>query len=201
MATLFSMSSTSVIEITKEETNYPPDASNLAAGEKFEARELVYPMLLDSSNIAAEALASSTNRAKFLELMSGYAWEIGMPNTFFADPSGLDFRNVASAKDIFALARYLYAFHPEILALTRTIHLEVATTSGHGAHNFNNIHPFVHDSRFIGGKTGRTPEAGETMLTILDIDGEPIAFIILGSNFGARENDTRILLDKYSKTI
>lgn len=199
MAALYKMPATSTVEITAEEAAYPPDQSNLKPGERFTMDELLYPMLLSSSNVAAEALASSADRAKFLELMSSYAWEIGMPATFFADPSGLDPRNTASAEDIFALAKYLYDFHPDILAITRSPSFEIATTSDHGSHSFASIHPFVKDPRFIGGKTGRTPQAGETMLTILRIDGQPIAFIVLGSALGSREYDTRILIDRFEK--
>mgnify|MGYP001558295580 FL=1 len=194
------LASSSIIEITPSETMVPPDGSGIGAGERFTVKELLYPMLLDSSNIAAEAIASSrSNRMKFLELMSSYAWEVGMPQAYFADPSGIDPHNQASAKDIFALAQYLYKFRSDILAITRTLSLEVATTSEHGAHNFTNIHPFIDDARFIGGKTGRTKEAGETMLTILRINGQAIAFIIMGSENGAREGDTRILIEELAK--
>ncbi|TAK94145.1 D-alanyl-D-alanine carboxypeptidase [Patescibacteria group bacterium] len=188
------LSPTTIIRITPEEMNVASDTSRISAGESFTLPELLYPLLLNSSNVAAEALASSTNRTKFLELMSSYAWEIGMPMTFFADPSGLNPQNQASARDLFALARYLYKFRPDILSLTRNIRVEAATTSYHGAHEFLSTHPFVSDPRFVGGKTGRTPEAGETMLTILNINGTPVAFIVLGSV--SREGDTRKLIAK-----
>jgi D-alanyl-D-alanine carboxypeptidase len=105
---------------------------------------------------------------------------------------------VSSALDILSLAKYLYDFRPDILALTRTVSMSVATTTSHGMHDFVSIHPFISDPRFIGGKTGRTIAAGETMLTILRISDHPIAFIVLGSDFGARENDTRLLLNSVS---
>ena len=201
VAALYSLSSTSTIEITKAEAALPPDGSNLTAGEKFLPGELLYPMLVASSNVAAEALASAMNRQKFLELMSGYAWEIGMPQTYFADASGIDPHDVASAFNVFALARYLYNYHPDILAITRNPIMEIASTSEHAAHTFESTHPFVNDPRFIGGKTGRTPQAGETMLTILKIDNQPIAFIVLGSKIGARESDTKTLISEYQKKI
>jgi D-alanyl-D-alanine carboxypeptidase len=196
------LSSTSTIEITPvEATTTSSDSSGIIAAEKFTAHELLYPLLLNSSNIAAEAIASSSNRVKFLELMSSYAWEIGMPQTYFVDPSGIDPHNQASAKDIFSLAQYLYKYRPDILELTRTKILEIATTSDHGAHVFASIHPFVNDSRFIGGKTGRTKEAGDTMLTILRINGQGIAFVVMGSANGAREGDTRILIDALGRQL
>jgi D-alanyl-D-alanine endopeptidase (penicillin-binding protein 7) len=149
--------------------------------------------------VAAEALASSSDRHKFLVAMSNYSWEIGMPNTYFADPSGIDSHNVASARDLFALSRYLYKYRPDILAITRTAHLYYATTTEHGSHEITNIHPFVNDPRFLGGKTGRTPQAGDTMMTILKVKNQSVAFIVLGSRYDGRAEDTRrlgIMLEK-----
>ncbi len=191
------MSPTTTVTITPEETDVPPDGSDLRVGETFILSELLYPMLLDSSNVAAEAIASSSDRAKFLYLMSSYAWEIGMPTAFFADPSGLSPENVASADDMLALARYLYTYRPDILALTRTPHLVLATTTDHGSHEVDSIHPFVSDPRFIGGKTGRTPEAGETMMTILRIGSQPIVFVVMGSDYGMRQADTDLLIQRF----
>jgi D-alanyl-D-alanine carboxypeptidase len=191
------MSPTTTITITPSEMDVPPDGSNLQAGETFTLKELIYPLLLDSSNVAAEAIASSSDRMGFLVLMSSYAWEVGMPTAYFADPSGINPHNHASANDMFALAKYLYVYRPEILAITRIAHEGVATTTEHGSHVFDSIHPFVNDPRFIGGKTGRTPEAGETMMTILHMGTEPIAFIIMGSDYGRREADTDLLIQKF----
>lgn len=196
-----SMSSTSAITISAGEASAPPDTSGIHEGETYTLAELLYPMLLNSSNIAAEAIASSSDRVKFIESMSSYAWEIGMREAYFADPSGVNPHNMATADGIFSLAKYLYDYRPDILALTRTIGLSVATTSTHDSHDFRSIHPFVTDPRFIGGKTGRTPEAGETMLTILDIGGEPVAFVVMGSSYGYRENDTRVLLSRFESQM
>ncbi len=189
------------ITITEQMTQVFPDASRLQAGEKFTVEQLLYPLLLNSSNVAAEALASSTDRMEFLSAMNSYAWEIGLPQSFFADPSGLSPYNAASPQGFFALAQFLFKSRQDILALTRIKKTSVATTSAHMAHDFTNIHPFVNDSRFIGGKTGRTQEAGETMLTILKINNQPIAIIVLGSAMGKRGEDTQILVEKVEKVI
>lgn len=196
-AALHFLSTTSTIVINKEDEDLPPDSSNLKQGESFVVSEIIYPLLLSSSNIAAEAIARTYNRVKFLELMSSYAWEIGMPNTFFADPSGLSPQNIASSRDIFVMAQYLYNMYPDILAITRIPEEKTATTSLHNAHVYTSTHPYINDERFLGGKTGRTEEAGETMLTILMIRNRPIAFVVLGSNWGERYNDTRILEEKF----
>jgi len=145
-----------LVEITQVNTEVPPDQSGLKAGEKFTVAELLYPLLLNSSNVAAEALASSVDRANFISAMSGYAWEIGMPGSFFADPTGLSPANAGTARGFFDMARYLYKNRPDILAITRTPRVTTASTTLHAAHEFANIHPFVNDPRFLGGKTGYT---------------------------------------------
>ncbi len=63
--------------------------------------------------------------------------------------------------------------------------------------HFFNIHPFAKVTGFVGGKTGRTPEAGDTMLTILNINNKPIAFIVLGSAYEKRKSDTDVLISRY----
>ena len=198
--------STTTIDIYPMPSDIATDTSSLHSGEKFSLSEILKPLLLSSSNIAAEAIAStdigsttstSTAREAFLNMMSGTAWEIGMPKTYFADPSGLDPHNQASSRDIFVLAQYLYNYRPDILELTRTPFMMMATTTNHDFHLLVSTHPFVNDSRFIGGKTGRTLEAGETMVTMLNIEGKPITFIVLHSRYGYRAYDTDILIRKY----
>jgi D-alanyl-D-alanine carboxypeptidase len=190
-----------LITISEENASLPPDTSNLTAGEQLPLKTILYPLLLTSSNVAAEALASATNRADFLEAMSSYAWEVGMPSSFFADASGLSPQNAASARDMFALAKYLHKSRQDILSITRTPMSSVATTSEHGAHTFLSTHPFVNDPNFLGGKTGRTPEAGETMITLMQVSNRPLAIIVLGSQYGNREADTRALIEAVKKVI
>lgn len=195
--------STTIVGTTT--VSMPEEYSKLIVGESFTLDEALYPLLLSSSNIMAEAIASTTYadfgnvnvRTRFLELMSSYAWEIGMPSSYFADASGLNERNMASVKDILELAKYLYKYRNDLLLITKNNTYSVSTTTDHGAHTFISTHPFVNDNRFLGGKTGRTKAAGETMLTILDMNGKKIAFIVLGSGIGDRAWDTRRLIEDY----
>ncbi len=187
---------TTTVTITDDALRAPPDGSNLQVGEKYELQEILEPLLLNSSNVAAESIASTSDRVAFMAMMRSYAWEVGMPHSYFADPSGVSSRNVASAEDLFGLAKYLVDYRPDILALTRTASSSFATTTEHGSHMINSTHPFVQNPSFVGGKTGRTTAAGETMLTIMNINDQLIAFIILGAQIGSRESDTKILIEK-----
>ncbi|MBP6858403.1 MAG: D-alanyl-D-alanine carboxypeptidase [Candidatus Pacebacteria bacterium] len=194
------ISASTTIEITEQAIMAPPDKSFLKQGEQYSRKDIMYPLLLSSSNVAAESISEATgNKADFLEQMKGYSWEIGMPGSFFADPSGVSPQNAATAYDIFALAGYLVNYRPDILAITRIPRKELATTTDHGYHLIESTHPFVNDTRFVGGKTGRTPEAGETMVTIMNIYGRKIAFVVLGSR--NRESDTRTLINVIEKAL
>ena len=192
-------STSSEIVLNLESVKDIPDPYNFIDGDKFTVEDLLYPLLLNSSNIAAEIIASSTDRKDFMDNMSSYAWEIGMPDTYFADPSGISPYNASTAFDFFALARYLYKSRPDILDITKTAKMELATTTEHGYYQFTSIHPFVYNSTFIGGKTGHTKEAKDTMLSIFMVKNQPIAIIVLSSD--DRRKDTSYLLGKVQGLI
>lgn len=174
----------------------PNNKDDFKPGERFATEELIPLMLVSSSNIAAEAIASTTymNREEFVHNMSAYSWEVGVRSSYFSDPSGISEYNRVSARDIFSLSKYLYERKPEILNITKIAKGFIEGNNLHNSHVFASTHPYVSDKRFLGGKTGTTIAAGETMLTILSIKGEPISFVVLHSKAGNRKNDTDILI-------
>lgn len=185
------------------------DAGHLKKDEKWTTQELLYPLLLESSNDAAEALAQSFGYSKFIDFMNSFAMEIGMKRSSFKDASGLSSNNISNANDLFILAQYLYKNEKVILDITKLKDITFATTTDHDYHKFVSINPFVYYEPFIGGKTGRTEEAKESMISLFNFNVNnkdstttyPIAIIILRSEFGKREIDTEIILDKLSKKI
>lgn len=181
------------------------EAGELVLGEKFTSDELLNFLLLVSSNDAAEAYAQSFGSGDFIVQMNAFAQEIGMNSTFFKDPSGLNPANVSNAKDLFILAKYLYKDEKGILDVSKTKEIDIATTSDHGSHHLVNINPYTNYPDFIGGKTGRTLEAKESMVSLFkqDIDGVtyPVAVITLRSDFGQREIDTEKLLGLFMDKV
>jgi D-alanyl-D-alanine carboxypeptidase len=104
---------------------------------------------------------------------------------------------MSSARDLFELSKYLYKYRPDVLGMTKIKQYTIATSTLSSAKIFNSTHPFINDNRFLGGKTGRTLAAGETMITVLDMGTKgKVAFIILGSTWGYREADTRYLINQ-----
>ena len=186
------------ITITQPMLDAYGDAGHLALDEKFTSSELLYPLLLESSNDAAEAFAQSYGYQDFMAEMNGFAKEIGLEKTSFRDASGLSPSNVSNAADLFTLTQYLYGHEMDILKFSRTPIYDLATTTEHNGHHLVNINPYSAYSNFVGGKTGRTDEAREAMISLFrqEIGREtyPIAIILLRSDFGQREIDTEKLL-------
>ncbi|MES3031154.1 MAG: serine hydrolase [Patescibacteria group bacterium] len=193
------------VEITEEALLGYGEAGHLVLGEKFSPEELLYPLVLESSNDAAEAFAFSYGYGQFLVEMNAFAQEIGMSKTFFRDASGISPGNISSAQDLFAFSRYLYSYEKSLLDITKTREYILATTTDHGSHRFVSINPLTRNEYFIGGKTGRTNEAGESMVSLFKYQfGDttyPIAIIVLRSRFGEREADTGRLLSRFMTSI
>lgn len=181
------------------------DAGHFTLGETLTVSEMLYPLLLESSNDAAEALAQSYGYDKFIASMNALASELNMKSTSFKDASGLSPGNISSATDLFILARYLYTKEQSILEITRLPVKTVATTTEHGLHIWHSTNPFPFDPHFLGGKTGRTTEAKESMVSLLRYtQGQtsyPVAVIVLRSDFSLRELDSSILFTKFMQKL
>ncbi len=145
---------------------------------------LLQLLLVESSNEAAEVIASQLGREKFMEQMNQKAKEIGMVDTYFIDPSGLGAENVSSVGDLLRLAQYIYKNRKFIFELTANQDVPISYVSGEFGElvNFNKVEGL---DNFIGGKVGETNAAGQTSVSLhnLEVKGEKrvIAVIVLGS--------------------
>ena len=130
----------------------------LEKGEEINVGELLYPLLLESSNDAAEAIAEVNNRNHFMKLMNQKAKSIGLINTEFDDPSGLSADNISTAEDLFRLVQYINKHKRYILDLT------MVPFKDHADHTWFNNSRFIKDDRYIGSKNGYTDEARKTLI-------------------------------------
>ncbi|HEY4503728.1 MAG TPA: serine hydrolase [Candidatus Paceibacterota bacterium] len=193
------------ITITQDMIDVIGDAGHLATAETFKVSELLYPLLLESSNDTAEALAVSYGYEKFIEQMNGFTKEIGMISSSFKDASGLSSGNLSNTEDLFVLTKYLYLNEKPLLEITRKATMTLASTTEHKEHIWKNINPFSLDPNFLGGKTGRTNIAKESMISIFkytyDNVSYPIAVIVLRSNFQVREIDSSVLFEQFLQKV
>ncbi len=169
----------------REQAIVPTSKARLTAGQNVRLYDLLFPLLMESSNEAAMAMADQLGRERFVQLMNQKATSIGMKNSTFADASGASDGNVSTPQDLFALAKYLYNNRSFLLHITSdtvkgSAYGDIAFTD---LSNFNKI-PTVNDT-FIGGKIGKTTSAGETYLGVyeINVNGEkrPVVVVLLHS--------------------
>ncbi len=193
------------ITITQSMLDSYGEAGKLVLGETLTVSDLIHPLLLESSNDAAEALAQSYGYADFVSKMNSFVAELGMSSTIFKDPSGLSANNMSNARDLLLLSRYLFTQETALLDLSRQTVVTLATTTEHGSHVWNTINPFPLDPHFIGGKTGRTLEAKESMISLFRYEYKgityPVAIIVLRSDFRVRELDSAFLFERFMQKI
>jgi D-alanyl-D-alanine carboxypeptidase (penicillin-binding protein 5/6) len=169
----------------------------LSPGQEVSVYNLMFPLLMESSNEAAKAISQQLGTSRFVELMNQKTKSFGMTATTFADPAGSLAENVSTPDDLFALAKYLNNNRSFILKMSAGN----VTTSGYGEPIYTNLQNFNlisgANQTFIGGKTGKSTAAGETYMGVfeMEIQGEkrPIAIIILGSDDIYK--DTKTMLD------
>ena len=181
------------------------EAGGLVLNEKYTIDELLHPLLLESSNDAAEAMAQFIGYDKFIPAMNSLVLELGMKKTSFKDASGLSSANISNVSDLFSLAKYYYKNEKDILEITKKKEMDFATTTDHGSHHLISINPFVVYEPFLGGKTGRTKEARESMISLFNVKTDKktfrVAIILLRSDMGEREMDTERIWGKLVKLL
>ncbi|MCD5384347.1 MAG: hypothetical protein LRZ97_00330 [Candidatus Pacebacteria bacterium] len=178
------------------------DYRNIHRNANLKAGDALFPLLMESNNAVAHSIAEHYGTANFLTKMVERAQTIGMTSTELTDASGISAGNISTAQDLFTLAQYIYNNSQFILDITA---LDTQTVGGSmGSYTINNRNHFSSDPNFIGGKTGYTTAAKQTMLSIfkIEINGEQreVAIIILGSN--KRKDDVMTLynwLNKYAQ--
>ncbi len=163
----------------------------LVAGEEFSVKNLLYIALLESSNDAAYALSQVIGKDRFVELMNKKAKEIGLDNTFFANPTGLDPDdikapiNYSTARDMAELARYILEAEPGIFEITSLRSWEVVDERG-GVRYFipENTNKLIDEiPEIVGGKTGWTPSAKGCLLVLLkDSHNRYYINVVMGSD-------------------
>ena len=168
----------------------------LVAGEEYRAIELFYPLLVESSNDAAEVLAGFLSRNFTIAEMNEKAKEILMDNTTYYDISGYDPANYSTAQDLFQLTRYILNNRPLIWQITKNEQVRTFGDNRFFDANFWNKNIFYLDPTLIGGKTGfikTSKNTGIFLFKFLDEHAKTrnVAFIVLGSD--DLKNDIQLL--------
>ncbi|MDO5652477.1 MAG: serine hydrolase, partial [Moraxella sp.] len=169
-------------------------STNLKAGDRLNRSEFMLMMLMKSENPAAKALARTypDGYDAFIQAMNQKAQSLGMYNTRYSDSSGLDPRNVSSAKDLVKMMQVLGS-DPRYQTVRN---FSTARNYDFYINNYNygsrvfraaNTSSLVRDGGYpiTASKTGFIREAGHCVVMETYINGRPAIVVLLGANGSA----------------
>lgn len=151
----------------------------LEQGEKMSVEDLVYGLMLRSGNDAAIAIAEEVGGSLegFVHLMNEKANWIGMKNSHFANPHGLDEKDhYSTAYDMALLMRY--AMENDIFRKVSGTTLYKAENRTYAWGNKNKLLTRYYDY-CTGGKTGFTKISGRTLVTTAEKNGMELIMVTL----------------------
>ena len=139
----------------------------IETGEKIKLKDLLYGLMLRSGNDAALMIAKYIGKdvETFVEMMNVKAKEIGMLNTIFVNPSGLDNTdggNYSTAYDMALLTRYAMQYE-DYRKIVSTKSYTVKTNKK--TYIWKNKNKLLNEDYITGGKTGYTNKAKRTLVS------------------------------------
>jgi len=179
------------VTISREALETEGDEGKLNLGEKLTVNNLLYIMLIESSNDSAEALAGKIGRDEFIALMNQKARDLGMENTSFTSPNGLDpydpslFPNTSSAIDLAKLMVHIQNSYPLISRILSLKDFSLISPDGKFSHYLVNTNVLLYQPKTIWGKTGYTKKANGCIVNLIkpkENDDYLIVNVILGAN-------------------
>lgn len=175
----------------------------LDVGDQLTVRDCLYAMILKSANESANALAEHTAGSieAFAEMMNAKAASLGCTDSHFNNPSGLnDPNHYTSAHDMALIARA--AFENDIFVeIDSTLYYDLPQTKRnkeglriYPGHRMLKKNTAQYYPGIIGGKTGYTSLAGNTLVTCAQRDGMKLIVVVLNGH-QTHYTDTKALLN------
>lgn len=168
----------------------------LIQGEEIRFIDLLKGLLIFSGNDAAEVLANNHpgGRELFIGLMNKKVKDLGLNNTHFTNPAGLDNgAQYSTTRDLVVVSKYAMA-NPVFADIVNTKETIVTSVDGRFVHRLININRLLGEVPGVKGvKTGWTENARENLVTYVDRDGKKIMIVVLGSS--DRFGETKELID------
>lgn len=183
VVTLESIPSYRLVPFSENSKKSEPKLSTALAGEKFFRDDVIRFALIESANDAALALAEVVGQEKFVELMNTKARFLGLKNSSFQNPTGLDQKNhYTSAEDLAYLAEFIWYQYPELWEISRTSETIIFSDLLH-EHKVVSTNELLQEfPGILGGKTGFTDEARGTLLFLYPLKtGETVVVVLLRS--------------------
>lgn len=177
------------IQVSSSAASIGEATMGLSAGELVTVEDLLYGMMLPSGNDAAETITNVYGYATYMLKMNEKAKSLGMLDTYFFNPSGLDGEsiqktNFSTPLDLLALTSY---------ALNNQKFADIAKSHDHEIPYIEGKHKYFHLYNILlldyaypgvkGVKPGVTDFAGETLVSYAERGGKRLIVVLLGAQY------------------
>lgn len=196
LVTLESLDLQSKVKVSPEAVGVEGSSIYLYNGEELTVEDLLYALLLSSANDAAAALAIAVSGSieSFAQLMNDRAATLGLENTHFENPHGLDSpEHYTTAEDLAKITREAMQNNDfrKIVSTTKKV---IPLNGDEGARLLQNHNKLLKSySGAIGVKTGFTKKSGRCLVSAAKHDG--VEYICVTLNAPSDWNDHKMLLD------
>jgi len=179
--------------ITVEMATDKRQIMRLIKGEKMSVENLLYGILVHSANDAAYAVAySKGDFAEFIKLMNQTASQIGMKNSNFTNPAGLDDPGQLTTPHDLAIAARALLENPTLRRMVSVKGITVLDEDFKITHELANVNELLGDIEGLGGiKTGFTEAAGENLVSYFKTPFTNHEYIIVVMKSEDRFQDTK----------
>lgn len=194
------------ITFTDEVNNIEAGSTHIGIkpGETLTMKDCAYAILLASANEVSSGVAEyiGTTVPAFVDMMNQRAKELGCTNTHFVNANGLyDENHYTTARDLAIIAKAAFQNETFREVIKTPYYIVPKTNITDEERWLNNHHKMVlqgseHYEGCLGGKTGYTEKAGNTLITYAERDGRKLVCVLLADiNIVAQYTDTKALLD------
>jgi D-alanyl-D-alanine carboxypeptidase len=169
-------------------------ASGMSIGTRFDLSTAITYLLIRSSNDIANQIALTHDALygyagkTFASKMTNKARVIGLNNTAFSGPSGLENDNVSTAYELALTIDYMRENYPELLSLARQRYVE------RGGKSLESSNPVRSQSGWLGGKNGYITKSGRTTASLFTVNDKEVIVVHLGSVIDDDGHDNQALL-------
>lgn len=182
------------VPVEKAQLTTPPTEDTTTI--KFLVGDLFYPLLLESNDTVADALARYYSKNSFVSWMNTTAKALGMASTHFADPVGSTDENISTSEDLYRFIVYLIEKKKFILNVSKTANKTITAQNG-DEFEFWNRNAFSASSTYMGGAS--KDGVGLSIFSFKAGGVERrVAIVVLGSK--AELNDTSALAEWISSS-
>lgn len=173
-----------IVHVSEKACGIEGSSIYLTSGEELSLRDLLYALMLESANDAAAAIAIAISGSvdDFAVEMNKTAERIGLTESHFTNPHGLDDENhYTTAADLAKLAAYAMQ-NEAFRTIVSTKKYTIPTSDGNGTRVLLNHNKLLHLSDdVIGVKTGFTKRSGRCLVSAAERDGVSVIAVTLNA--------------------